>query len=125
MYYTIKFLYWNVINIYFTLGRIRGEKPFISLCHFIQEWPKLSAKQKKGFRKLYQQGCRCRVSVFYPRLVHVFTKFSLRRYVNLNYCCIYTYRNNVSLLLFPYLLLNFVNIINSLILKHLLIGYTL
>ncbi|KFM62985.1 Tissue inhibitor of metalloprotease, partial [Stegodyphus mimosarum] len=46
---------------YLIAGRIRGEKPFVSLCHFIQEWPKLSAKQKKGFRKLYQQGCRCKV----------------------------------------------------------------
>ncbi|GFV95559.1 tissue inhibitor of metalloproteinase [Trichonephila clavipes] len=46
---------------YLIAGRIRGEKPFVSLCHFVQEWPKLSSKQKKGFRKLYQQGCRCRV----------------------------------------------------------------
>ncbi|XP_054721448.1 tissue inhibitor of metalloproteinase-like [Uloborus diversus] len=46
---------------YLIAGRIRGEKAFISLCHFVQEWNKLSAKQKKGFRKLYQQGCRCRV----------------------------------------------------------------
>nr|XP_042896239.1 metalloproteinase inhibitor 2 [Parasteatoda tepidariorum] len=46
---------------YLIAGRIRGEKPFVSLCHFVQEWATLSSKQKKGFRKLYQQGCKCRV----------------------------------------------------------------
>lgn len=46
---------------YLISGHIRGEKPWISLCNFVEEWPKLSSKQKKGFRKLYQQGCPCRV----------------------------------------------------------------
>lgn len=46
---------------YLIAGRIRGEKPWVSLCQFVQEWPTLSSKQKKGFRKLYQQGCRCMV----------------------------------------------------------------
>uniref|UniRef100_A0A4Q8K6L6 U48-Liphistoxin-Lth1a_1 n=1 Tax=Liphistius thaleban TaxID=1905330 RepID=A0A4Q8K6L6_9ARAC len=46
---------------YLITGRILGEKAWVSLCHFVQEWPKLSSKQKKGFRKLYQQGCHCKV----------------------------------------------------------------
>ncbi|KAG8201111.1 hypothetical protein JTE90_028779 [Oedothorax gibbosus] len=55
---------------YLIAGKVRGDKPFISLCHFVQEWPTLSPKQKKGFRKLYQQGCRCKVRM--PNFVRDF-----------------------------------------------------
>lgn len=42
-------------------GRVIGEKAWVSFCNFVQEWSTLSAKQRKGFRKLYAAGCRCKV----------------------------------------------------------------
>lgn len=49
---------------YLIAGRMTGEKLFINLCHFVQEWSTLTVKQKKGFRRLYQQGCQCKIPDF-------------------------------------------------------------
>lgn len=53
---------------YLVTGRVIGEKPWVSSCNFVQKWSTLSKKQKKGFRRLYQQGCHCKVrQLFSPR----------------------------------------------------------
>ncbi|KAI1287394.1 Metalloproteinase inhibitor 3 [Halotydeus destructor] len=46
---------------YLITGRVIGEKVWVSLCNFVQEWSSLTAKQRKGFRRLYSQGCQCKV----------------------------------------------------------------
>ncbi|XP_076369668.1 tissue inhibitor of metalloproteinase-like [Tachypleus tridentatus] len=54
---------------YVITGYVNGEKALTSLCGYVKEWTTLSRKQRKGFRKLYQHGCRCRVlSSFQSRL---------------------------------------------------------
>uniref|UniRef100_T1JKL0 NTR domain-containing protein n=1 Tax=Strigamia maritima TaxID=126957 RepID=T1JKL0_STRMM len=45
---------------YLVTGRVDAGKAFISSCNYYQEWSKLTTKQKKGFRLLYQQGCECK-----------------------------------------------------------------
>lgn len=40
---------------------MNGDRPWISLCNFVQEWSTLSNRQRKGFRKLYAAGCGCKV----------------------------------------------------------------
>ncbi|XP_067123442.1 tissue inhibitor of metalloproteinase-like isoform X1 [Centruroides vittatus] len=46
---------------YLVTGRITGEKPWVSGCNFVQKWSTLTKKQRKGFRRLYRQGCHCKV----------------------------------------------------------------
>uniref|UniRef100_A0A1W7RA53 Tissue inhibitor of metalloproteases n=1 Tax=Hadrurus spadix TaxID=141984 RepID=A0A1W7RA53_9SCOR len=46
---------------YLIAGRLVGEKPMINMCHLSLEWSTVTPKQKKGFRRLYQQGCHCKV----------------------------------------------------------------
>ena len=47
---------------YLITGRVIGGKARISLCNYIHPWNQLSVRQKKGFRRLYGQGCHCQVS---------------------------------------------------------------
>lgn len=48
---------------YLLTGTIRSGKPWINLCHLVQDWDRLTPIQRKGFRRLYADGCRddCRV----------------------------------------------------------------
>lgn len=46
---------------YLITGRLVGGKARISLCSYIHPWNQLSVRQKKGFRRLYSQGCHCEI----------------------------------------------------------------
>lgn len=46
---------------YLLTGNIRGGKPWINLCNWSQDWDRMTAIQRKGFRRLYQRGCDCKV----------------------------------------------------------------
>ena len=46
---------------YLLTGNIRGGKPWINLCNWNHDWDKMTAIQRKGFRRLYQRGCDCKV----------------------------------------------------------------
>ncbi|RWS29362.1 Tissue inhibitor of metalloprotease-like protein [Leptotrombidium deliense] len=46
---------------YLITGRIIGEKPWVSVCNYVEQWTSLTYKQRKGFRRLYSLGCRCKV----------------------------------------------------------------
>ncbi|XP_076351162.1 metalloproteinase inhibitor 4-like isoform X2 [Tachypleus tridentatus] len=46
---------------YVITGDVNGEKPWLSLCNYFKQWSHLSIKQRKGFRRLYQHGCGCRI----------------------------------------------------------------
>ncbi|RWS05036.1 Tissue inhibitor of metalloprotease-like protein [Dinothrombium tinctorium] len=46
---------------YLITGRLVGSKPWVSVCNFVEPWSALTYKQKKGFRRLYAFGCRCKV----------------------------------------------------------------
>nr|AYC07541.1 metalloproteinase inhibitor [Hemiscorpius lepturus] len=46
---------------YLITGRVDGKKAFLSLCDLAMEWTDVTHKQKRGFRRLYQQGCHCKV----------------------------------------------------------------
>lgn len=51
---------------YLITGRVIGEKAWVWRCNFVQQWSTLSRKQRKGFRKLYHQGCQCKVRMPRP-----------------------------------------------------------
>ncbi|CAN8006567.1 unnamed protein product [Ixodes pacificus] len=46
---------------YLVTGSLHGAKPWVSACGFVRPWNSLTRKQRKGFQRLYQQGCRCSV----------------------------------------------------------------
>ncbi|XP_023240394.1 metalloproteinase inhibitor 3-like isoform X2 [Centruroides sculpturatus] len=50
---------------YLITGRVSGEKVWVGICNFVKEWSSLTAKQKKGFRRLYQQACHCKITKNY------------------------------------------------------------
>lgn len=47
---------------YLVTGSLHGAKPWVSTCGFVRPWAELTRKQRKGFQRLYEQGCRCSVS---------------------------------------------------------------
>nr|AYC07538.1 metalloproteinase inhibitor [Hemiscorpius lepturus] len=65
---------------YLVTGHVTGEKPWVSLCNFVREWSTLTKKQRKGFRRLYGQGCRCKVRA--PG----FVRFTPLEYTKEHYC---------------------------------------
>ncbi len=46
---------------YLLTGNIRSGKPWINLCNFVHDWDRMTPIQRKGFRRLYQRGCDCKV----------------------------------------------------------------
>lgn len=46
---------------YLITGRVVAGQAYVSLCNYITPWTHLTVRQKKGFRLLYRQGCRCEV----------------------------------------------------------------
>lgn len=50
---------------YLVTGSLHGAKPWVSTCGFVRPWAELTRKQRKGFQRLYEQGCRCSVR-FHP-----------------------------------------------------------
>lgn len=52
---------------YLLAGSINGNKAWISQCAFYESWSALTAKQKKGFRLLYKQGCDCKITPCWSR----------------------------------------------------------
>ncbi|XP_043289706.1 tissue inhibitor of metalloproteinase [Venturia canescens] len=43
-------------------GRMIGGKPSLSLCNIWKLWSEVTPRQRKGFRKLYHDGCSCQIS---------------------------------------------------------------
>ncbi|XP_064486262.1 tissue inhibitor of metalloproteinase-like [Ornithodoros turicata] len=50
---------------YLITGSSDRSKPKVSLCNYHQEWNALTRKQKKGFQRLYRNGCNCTVRVYH------------------------------------------------------------
>lgn len=48
---------------YLLTGNIRSGKPWINLCNFVHDWDRMTPIQRKGFRRLYQRGCDCKVGL--------------------------------------------------------------
>jgi len=48
---------------YLLTGNIRSGKPWINLCNFVHDWDRMTPIQRKGFRRLYQRGCDCKVII--------------------------------------------------------------
>jgi len=46
---------------YVLTGTINQGKPWINLCNWNHDWDRMTAVQRKGFRKLYRRGCDCKV----------------------------------------------------------------
>lgn len=55
----------NVGETYVLSGNINLGKAKISLCDFSMRWAETTNRQRKGLRKVYQQGCVCDVSGSY------------------------------------------------------------
>jgi hypothetical protein len=51
---------------YLLTGNIRSGKPWINLCNFVHDWDRMTPIQRKGFRRLYQRGCDCKVTISFP-----------------------------------------------------------
>lgn len=48
-------------KLYVISGRINSLKARIHMCNFMREWGKISKRQRKGFKRMYQQGCLCNI----------------------------------------------------------------
>jgi len=46
---------------YVLSGTINQGKPWINLCNWHEEWDRMTSVQRKGFRKLYERECDCKV----------------------------------------------------------------
>ncbi|XP_033210329.1 metalloproteinase inhibitor 3 isoform X2 [Belonocnema kinseyi] len=55
----------NLNMTYVVSGSMRSGKPFISICDLSMPWAKTTKRQRKGFRQLYREGCKCKI-VFTP-----------------------------------------------------------
>ncbi|XP_063216914.1 metalloproteinase inhibitor 3 [Bacillus rossius redtenbacheri] len=46
---------------YLVTGRVVAGQARVSLCGYTRPWKELTARQRKGFRLLYRQGCSCQI----------------------------------------------------------------
>lgn len=50
-------------NKYVLTGHVQGDKAYISLCDFKQEWSTLPVRMRKGFNFRYEEHCDCEINV--------------------------------------------------------------
>lgn len=50
---------------YIIAGRIHHLEAHINICNYIKKLREVTARQRKGFRLLYKQGCTCKVHLYW------------------------------------------------------------
>ena len=80
---------------YVLTGTINQGKPWINLCNWHEEWDRMTSVQRKGFRKLYDLQCDCKVSLF---LVFLWLSLIGSRCINPHRCLTRTFNQSSRVL---------------------------
>lgn len=48
-------------KLYAIFGKVKSLRAVINICGFTERWEKLSKRQRKGLKRMYEQGCNCRI----------------------------------------------------------------
>ncbi|XP_014679265.1 PREDICTED: metalloproteinase inhibitor 3-like, partial [Priapulus caudatus] len=52
----------NTSTKYILAGAVVKGKAYLTSCSYVAEWYSLTPKQQKGFKRLYSQGCGCKIN---------------------------------------------------------------
>ena len=55
----------NNNKVYLISGQVRKRKLELNQCHWNQEWPQITVRQRLGVRRFYRGNCACQISPCY------------------------------------------------------------